>query len=291
MPLDLLMEVPSYPRAGSKLNATRMIIQGGGPAPNCMAGLKRLGLRTAIVAAVGNDVIARLTREELQRDGISDRYLVVKKSSSDLAVGFIEHTTGDRTLVLHRGVSLQPRDINTARLPIPKVVHLDGRDLPACIKLARWARTIGAQVSFDIGSLRNDVSAIFPLVDHLVVADAFALPYTKSRSISAACRRLAERCPGTIVVTNGIHGQVAYEDGSVHRQRAFVVKAVDTTGAGDAFHAGYLYGLIRGEPLPVRLLLGSAVAALKCTELGAREGLPTRAQLQKFLTGKPRLYA
>lgn len=291
IPVDILMEVPYYPKAGSKLNAGGMMIQGGGPAPNCMVGLRRLGLRSEVIAPIGDDLPGQITREELRREWLSDRYLVSKNVSSDVAIGFIEQKSGDRTLVLNRGAFVLPRDIVTSRLPLPKVVHLDGRDMPACLKLARWAKKVGAEVSFDIGSMRNDVSAIFPLVDHLVVADAFALPFTKTRSIRTACAALAERCPGTVVVTNGTKGQTALADGEYHRQKAFEVKVVDTTGAGDGFHVGYLYGLIKGEDLPVRMLLGSAVAALNCTKLGARTGLPSQAQLMKFLRGKPKQYA
>lgn len=290
VPLDILMEIPRYPKPGSKLDASRMAIQGGGPAPNCMVGLHRLGLHTDLIAAVGNDLPGALTREQLRREGLSERYLVTKKARSDLAIGFIEQKSGDRTLVLNRTVHVQPRDIVTSKLPIPRVVHLDGRDMSACLKLARWAKRIGALVSFDIGSVRNDVSAIFPLVDHLVVADAFALPYTNSRSIRAACEKLSHECPGTVVVTHGTSGQTAFADGAWYHQCAFRVDTVDTTGAGDAFHVGYLFGLIKHEDLPVCLLLGSAVAALNCTRLGARAGLPTRAQLRSFLKRKPKLY-
>ncbi|MBD3402768.1 hypothetical protein GF420_07720 [candidate division GN15 bacterium] len=291
IPLDILMEVPHFPPAGGKLNASGMMIQGGGPAPNAMIGLARLGLKTAVVAAVGNDLTAEMSRRELTKEGVSDRYLIEKKASSDLAIGYIERDSGDRTLVLHRGVRLKPRDIVTSSLPLPRVVHLDGRDMPACMKMARWAKRVGAKVSFDIGSMRNDVSEIFPLVDHLVVADAYALPFTKSRTGRAAVKKLAELCPGTIVVTEGIKGQVALEDGRLYRQQAFRVDTVDTTGAGDAFHVGYLYGLLKHEDIQVRMLLGSAAAALNCTRLGARAGLPSHRQLTRFLKGSPTRYA
>jgi ribokinase len=129
------------------------------------------------------------------------------------------------------------------------------------------------------------------LVDHLVVADAFAYPFTGSRSIRKALERLKELCPGTVVITEGIKGATGLENGSFVRQRAFKVKAVDGTGAGDAFHTGYIYGLLNGYNLKDRLEFGAAVAALQCTKMGARTGIPRLPEVMRFLKRKPTMYA
>jgi len=290
MPLDILMEIPTFPELGGKRNASDMVIQGGGPVPNTMIGLARLGLKTAVIAAVGDDMIGRESRAELRKEKVDDRFLVTKKGTSDLAAGYVEQGSGRRTIVLHRKLHVHPRDLRLNRYPIPRLVHVDGRDVPACVKLARWARKVGALVSFDIGSVRNEVAPLLPLVDQLIVADAFALPYTNSRTARAAVKKLARRCPGTIIVTEGTKGQTAWHDGRLTSGRAFKVKVVDTTGAGDAFHTGYLFGLLKGWPLEQRLEFGAAVAALKCGAMGAPAGLPSYYAVQKFLQSKPRRY-
>jgi sugar/nucleoside kinase (ribokinase family) len=291
MPLDILFEVERYPGPGTKLNGRSLTIQGGGPVPNVLVGLKRLGHTVALITAVADDLAGRIGAEELTREGIGADLLVWKKGSSDTAGGFVETGTGRRTIVLHRTLSVAPRDVVTKRLPIPRVIHLDGRDLQACLKLARWGRRVGATVCFDIGSVRNDVSPIFPLVDHLVVADSYALPFTGCRSAKRATEKLAGLCPGTVVVTEGIAGSIGREAGAYVRERAFKVKNLDTTGAGDAFHTGYIYGLLHGYDLAERLHFGAAVAALKCTRRGARAGAPTLTQVRRFLKGKPQTYA
>jgi len=173
-------------------------------------------------------------------------------------------------------------------------VHLDGRDMPATLKLARWARRIGAVVSFDIGSVRNDVSAVFPFVDHLVVADVYAFNFTGTRSARSAIKKLARLCPGTIVVTEGIKGSTGRENLSAGEEYAFQpayrVRNVDATGAGDCYHTGYLYGLLKGCGLKDRMRFGSAAAALKCTKPGARTGIPTERELLSFLARNPAVY-
>jgi len=84
---------------------------------------------------------------------------------------------------------------------------------------------------------------------------------------------------------------VGYEDGNFTKQPAFKVKAVDTTGAGDAFHAGYIFGLLHGFDLAERLHFGAAVAACKCTRPGGRAGLPKFVEVKRFLNRKPKTYA
>lgn len=290
MPLDMLFEVNKYPLAGSKIDGVGLTVQGGGPVPNVMVGLARMGHRTALITAIADDMAGRMGREELTREKVDDRFVVVKRGTSDTAAGFVERVTGRRTLVLNRVIHVVPGDIATARYPIPRVVHLDGRDLKAAMKLARWGRRMGAIICFDIGSTRNDVSPIFPLVDHLVVADSFALPFTGCRSARGAIGKLREVCPGTVVITEGTSGSLGCEEGQFVRQSAFKVRNVDTTGAGDAFHTGYIYGLLHNYDLSSRLAFGSAVAALKCTRMGARAGIPRLGRVRKFLKGRPEIY-
>jgi len=292
MPLDFLFEVERYPEAGSKRDALSLTIQGGGPVPNVLIGLKRLGHSVALITAVADDLPGKTGAAELKREGIDTRFLIWKKKGvSDTAGGFVERDTGRRTIVLHRTTRVGPREVVTSGLPVPRVIHLDGRDLEACMKLARWGRKVGATVCFDVGSIRNDVSPIFPLIDHLVVADSYALPFTRSRTARQAITKLGRLCPGTVVVTEGTRGSLGCEGDVWSKQPAFRVRNVDTTGAGDAYHTGYIYGLLHGFGLEERMRFGTAVAALKCTRAGARAGTPNLRQVREFLKRGPRVYA
>ncbi len=291
VPLDLLYAVDRFPQPGGKVNAVDLCIQGGGPVPNALVGLSRLGMSTALIAVLGNDWVGRFGMEELQKENVDCRFVITKKAPSAAAAGFVERDSGRRTMAFYRRVGISPTDIRTSRYPIPRLIHLDGRDLEASMKLARWGKRVGALISFDIGSIRNDVRAVFPLVDHLVVADAYALPFTGARSAKQAAECLRRQCPGSIVVTQGTKGATGLEKGEHAHGPAFRVNALDTTGAGDAFHAGYLFALLRGYDMAARLRLGAAVAALKCTRAGGRLGMPTLRQLNRFLKSDPEVYA
>jgi len=291
-PADILMQIDRYPRAGEKINATDAIVQGGGPIPTAMVTLARLGLKPALITAVGDDLFGRFVIDELNRDGIDTSLVIKKKTRTAIAAGWVEHGSGRRTISLDLGITLPASDIKTSRLPGAKVVHMDGRYLSACLKLARWAKRKGIPVSLDIGSMRNDVSELLPLVDHLVCADVYALGFTGCRSLRKALDVLRVICPGTIVVTAGTRGALGYTDADdVIYRPAFKVKAVDTTGAGDAFHGGYLFGLIKGWSLEKRLEFASAVAALKCGQPGGRTGIPGYRKVRAFIKKDPPRYA
>ncbi|RKX25627.1 MAG: hypothetical protein DRP45_05495 [Candidatus Zixiibacteriota bacterium] len=287
----MLFEVEKYPKAGSKIDGVGLTVQGGGPVPNVMIGLKRLGYRSALITAMADDMVGHLGVKELKAEGVDVRHIVYKRGTSDTDVGIIERGSGRRTMVLNRVIHVSPRDVVVSRYPIPRVIHLDGRDLDACAKLARWGHRAGAVICFDVGSVRNDVSPIFGLIDHLVVADSYALSFMGARTARKAIEKLQNYCPGTVVVTEGLKGSVGCESGQFVRVPAFKVHSVDGTGAGDAFHTGYIYGLLNGFDLAERLEFGAAIAALKCTQMGARTGLPTLSQAQHFLQNRPRRYA
>jgi sugar/nucleoside kinase (ribokinase family) len=257
-----------------------------------MVALSRLELKTAVIASVGPDEIGQRSIAELKTEKVITDYMIRHQDNrpSDSAYGFIEDGTGRRTIVLCRKQKIAPRELKTETLPIPRLIHLDGRDLEACIKLAKWGRSVGATITFDIGSMRNDVSPIFKLVDHLIVSDDYARDFTGKRSVRRTIQALRNYCPGTVVVSMGTAGSIGLENGEYVKQAAFRVKTVDTTGAGDSFHAGYIYGLLKGLPLQQRMLYGAAVAAIKVQSPGARGGNPTLAQFNRFLKKRPPLY-
>ena len=122
------------------------------------------------------------------------------------------------------------------------------------------------------------------------MADTYAFHFTRCRNARKAINKLRDYCPGTIVITEGTKGILGWNGEGFVYQPAYKVKTVDTTGAGDAFHTGYLCGLLQGDKPATCLKLGAAVAALKCTRPGARSGLPTRRELNLFLSKRRKVY-
>lgn len=291
-PVDILMQLKKYPKAGGKADAEQTTIQGGGPIPTAMVTLARLGKKPALLSAVGDDVFGKFAIDELKHEKVDTSLIIIKKKPSAFAVGWVEKNSGRRSIVLDMDISVSPNDIKLNKLPKVRSIHIDGRYLPACLKLVRWAKRNDVPVFMDVGSIRNDVSSLFPLVDHLICSDDYALPFTKKKNIKNAIEVLKTKCNGTIVVTSGINGSIGFEEGEgFAKQKAFKVKAVDTTGAGDVYHGAYIFGFLNGKSLKERMEIASVASAIKCTKPGGRTAIPTYNQVSRFLKSGARKYA
>lgn len=289
-PVDFFVTVAEHPARGLKVDGIpeSHLIAGGGPVPTALCTFSRLGGgSTAVIAPLGDDSWADFTRGELDRFGVDHSLCIVrKKCTSALAFAWIEQPTSARTIVLDSPARLyiEPNDINTAHLPKPKMIHLDGRHLEAAVKLAHWGKKVGATIMLDVGSVRNRVDGLFPFLDYLVCADQYAFHHFKTQSVFVALARFRKLGIPEVVVTCGTAGAYGLQaEGKPVFQKAYKVKAVDVTGAGDVFHGAFLFGLRKKWDLAERLKFASAAAALKCRKRGARDGIPTFDETVTFM--------
>jgi sulfofructose kinase len=296
-PVDIFMSIDSFPRPGRKANAIpgSCLVAGGGPVPNAACTFASLGGRAAVISSFGDDYWGEFARAEMDKFGVRHDLCLIRKSCpSALASAWINITNGERTIVLDMDPRLyiKPRDIQTTRLPRPRLIFVDGRHVEADLKLMRWGRKVGARVMLDVGSVRNRVDDLFPYLDFLVCADEYALNYFHTQSILRAVRGFRKMGIPEVVVTSGIKGSSGIDwDGQEVRQRAYKVKAVDVTGAGDVYHGAYLFGTLRGWPVGRKMKFASAAAALKCRRPGARAGIPTLRQTIQFMNNHRAFHA
>lgn len=296
-PVDIFITVDKIPAPGQKANGVpgSLHTAGGGPAPNAACAFARLGGTASVITSLGDDYWADFIRKELDRfDVRHDQCIVRKKCPTALATAWITSKSGERTIVLdrHPRLFITPRDIRLSGLPHPALIMVDGRHVDADLKLVRWGRKIGARIMLDVGSVRNPVDDLFPYLDMLVCADEYACHYWRTRSPQTAAAKFKESGIPEVVVTAGIGGSYGLNAAGIsHRQRAYKVKAIDVTGAGDVFHGAYLYGTLKEWALPHKMAFASAAAALKCLKPGARDGIPTYRQTQLFLSQRKPMYA
>ncbi|HEY0727512.1 MAG TPA: carbohydrate kinase family protein, partial [Pyrinomonadaceae bacterium] len=167
-----------------------------------------------------------------------------------------------------------------------RVLHLDAHDPPACVRVAQAAKASGTIVSADIDNVYEGLPELLPLIDILIGSKEFPRRVTGIADERAALIELHRRFGCAIAgMTIGAAGAVVYCDGEFIESPGFRAPGGcrDTTGAGDAFHAGFLYGFLTHQDLETSLKFGNAVAAMKCSALGARTALPTEAELTNFL--------
>ncbi|MDF1523476.1 MAG: carbohydrate kinase family protein [Trueperaceae bacterium] len=290
--IDVLAQVPHLPGPDEVFEIPLVEVHGGGPVASAMATAARLGTPSAVVGSVGDDVWGDWIVAGLKGVAVDTSYLYRRAGeASPRAVVLVEGGTGRRSIMYSTGDALRLAvdELPWDWLREARVIHLDGVHPAAALAAARAAREAGVTVSYDggAGPFWPGLDDLLPLVDLLVVAKDFAARYTGRDDVADAARELARCGASHVVITDGTRGAWSWVDGGAWHQPAFAVDVVDTTGAGDAFHGGYLHAYLAGENAGHCLRFASAVGALACTRLGGRAGLPKRDEVEDFLDRHP----
>jgi sulfofructose kinase len=287
--VDHLIVVSEYPAFDTKTRFKEHRQSPGGQTASSMVALQRLGLQTAYAGRFGSDFAGEFGLRSLQEEGVDVELAeVVAGARNQIAFIIIEARSGERTIIWDRDDRLA-YTVDDAPATIAsrgRVLHIDAHDPPACARLAGEAHQTGTIVTADIDNIYDGLPELLPLIDVLITSREFPHRLTGISDERTSLVELKARYGCAVVgMTMGKRGAMAYCDGQFLESPAYEVPGScrDTTGAGDAFHGGLLYGLLRGEDLETSLSLGNATAALKCRALGARTALPTRVELEEFL--------
>ena len=287
--VDHLIVVPQYPEFDTKMRLIEHQQSAGGQTATAMVALRRLGLKTAYAGRFGSDVEGRFGFETLLADDVNVEFAeVVAGARNQIAFITIDGRSGERTIVWDRDdrLAYKPEEAPVEFGPLGRVLHLDAHDPPACVRIAEAAKSTGTIVSADIDNVYEGLPELLPLIDIMIGSKEFPRRVTGIADERAALIELHTRFGCAIVgMTIGAAGAVVYCNGEFIESRGYAAPGGcrDTTGAGDAFHGGFLYGFLTGEDLETSLQFANAVAAMKCSALGARTALPTEAELRSFL--------
>jgi sulfofructose kinase len=287
--VDHLIVVPEYPDFDTKTRLLDHKQTAGGQTATAMVALQRLGLKTAYAGRFGSDAEGEFGLHALQGEGVDTEFAeVISGARNQIAFIIVDARNGERTIIWDRdeGVSYSAVDAPVAVAARGRVLHLDTHDPPACVRMAQAARVAGTIVSADIDNIYDGLPELLPLIDILITSAEFPHRLTGIADERASLVELQARYGGAIVgMTKGARGAVILCERQFLESPACPVPqgCRDTTGAGDAFHGGFLFGLLRGEDMETSLQLGNAVAALKCRDLGARTALPAMNELAEFL--------
>jgi len=287
--VDHLIVVPEYPAFDTKMRLLDHKQSAGGQTASAMVALRRLGLKTAYAGRFGSDQAGLFGFQTLKDDDVNIDYAeIVEGARNQIAFITIDGRSGERTIVWDRDDRLAyKREEAPAEFGgLGRVLHLDAHDPPACVAVAQAARETGTIVSADIDNVYEGLPELLPLVDIMIGSKEFPRRVTGVTDPRAALVELKNRFGCALVgMTIGAAGAVVYHEGSFFESPGFEAPGgcKDTTGAGDAFHAGFLYGFLNGEDIETSMKIGNAVAAIKCSALGARTALPTKFELERFL--------
>jgi sulfofructose kinase len=284
--LDYISIVGKFPGPDEKLDALHFSCQGGGPVPTALCALGHFGEKTSFIGKCGNDSEGKLIVAELKRFAVDTGGMVLDTySRTPRAFIWVESETGARTVVLDRTeiADLAPEELSMDILSSCQFLLIDGRESKASLKAAHTAAKNGAQIILDVGSQRENIRELLPVVDYLVVSRKFAEPFAKETDPGKAAMKLLALGFKAVVVTLGEDGAVCAAEGEFFYQQAFKVDVVDTTGAGDVFHGAFIYGLSKDWELPAIIEFSCAAASLKCRRIGGRQGLPSVDEVIQFI--------
>jgi sugar/nucleoside kinase (ribokinase family) len=288
--LDIVAVIPSHPIAGGKTRIERLAHLPGGQSASAAVGCARLGWRTQYIGTFGEDDAARVGIESLERDGV-DTSLVrqVPGATSHTSLVLVDSRTGDRTVIWYRDhrLAMAITDVPVKAIAKGRILLVDDHEPLAATIAARAARQAGVRTVIDVEKLRPGTEELLQHIDIIIAAEAFPSELTGLPDLGAALREMTRRFePSMVCATLGPKGSLSLDDGKEVRTPAFDVHVVDTTGAGDAFRAGFIAGWLRGGSEPnVHDVLRYAhgVAALNCRSLGARDGLPRHEDVEELI--------
>ena len=287
---DTVIPLPAYPARGSKVEYRHATILPGGQVASTIVACQRWGLSTRYVGKLGDDAAATLHREAFAHAGVETRLITVSGGASPQSLILVDEG-GERTVFCRRDdrLILQPQELNREWIVNARALHLDGHDTAAATLAATWARESGIPVIADLDELYPGVEDLLHLIDYAVVSRDFPCRLMSESNLESALRNMHRRYGCTLAAaTLGEDGVLAFDGTHLHRAAAFNVPVVDTTGAGDIFHAGFIYALLQGWPLQHQLDFACAAAALNCTAVGARGGIKPIDTIDALIATGPR---
>jgi sugar/nucleoside kinase (ribokinase family) len=261
----------------------------GGSGGNVAEGVSRLGHTVQFLGELGDDEGGRMLMQAFERAGVDTSCIRVKDGQRSAACFIAVDRHGQRMIFSLGGVAVydQVADIAAAQLEQVKILFI--ADAYKEIALAAISMLMpGAQVVFNPGGLMvtsgiEGVRPILECTDVLIVSQVEAEALTGCTDPLLACQALTLIGSPVVLLTLGKSGVLVVDrHSSVLVPAVPVEQVVDTTGAGDAFSAGVITGLLEGSSLEQAARLGCAVAGHKIQHFGSRNGLPERAQIRSW---------
>ncbi len=263
---DTVIRVPRFPAFDSKMQVRSVERQPGGQVASALVACRRWWLSARYIGSIGDDEAGEFQWRELEREGIEAHWLVVPGARSQFAYILVDESTGERTILWGRDAALEMRPDQLEREWIvrARLLHVDGHDARAAAQAARWAREAGIPVTADMDNVYPGAEELVGSVDYLLGTAEFPARFLGEEDLLKALPRLAARYGCRVVgATMGSRGALAWDGSRFHYAPAFLVDTVDTTGAGDIFHGGYIYGILAGWELDRCLEFACAAAGLE----------------------------
>jgi sugar/nucleoside kinase (ribokinase family) len=283
--------VPAFGQAEHLVESATLTIGGSGAILAC--GAVKLGLRVGICAVVGDDLFGRFMREALSGAGVDTSGISVD-GSMQTGITVVLSGLDDRAILTMPGTiaGLRTDLIDRALLARARHVHVSSYYLqtalvPSLPGLLEEIHRTGATTSVDpnwdpSGAWDGGLLELLHTVDVFLPNAMEATRSAHTSDLEGAVRALGTRA-SLVVVKNGDRGALAGQDGRVHKIDGLLTQAVDTTGAGDSFDAGFLAAWLQGESIERALAVANACGSLSTRAMGGVDAQPTMDEVLALL--------
>ncbi len=285
--MDTLYRVPTYPKEDTKMRATESKPAGGGPVATGLVAAQKLGAKAAFIGNLSSDSGGVFLKGDFEKYGVDTSLISTMDGyRSFTSVLWLAADSTTRTCVFDKG-DLPALVLNEAQkqaIKNAKLLMVDGNDLEGAVEAARIARENGTKVLYDCGGLYEGVSRLLALTDIMIPSEEFALGHTGTDNVFDAAKRLFDMySPEVVVVTQGKRGGIIFDGKNVTAYPIYPAEVVDSNGSGDVFHGAFAFAVISGYDYLRCCHFSSAVSAIKCMGVGARESVPDFNTVKKYL--------
>lgn len=285
--MDTLINVPNYPTEDTKLRATNSKPAGGGPVATGIVAVSKLGVDAEYIGVLSDDNGGQFLLKDFEKYGVSVDHVDIKSGyRSFTSVIWLSAATTSRTCVFDKG-NLPPLVLNEQQKEAIKGAQLlmvDGNELDAAVEAAQIARANGVKVLYDCGGLYEGVERLLQYTDIMIPSEEFSLAHTGATDAQEAAKRLYEMYhPEVVVITQGKRGGLLYDGTRTISYPIYPAVVVDSNGSGDVFHGAFAAAVVKGYDYETCCHFSSAVSAIKCTGVGARESVPDFDTVKAYL--------
>jgi sugar/nucleoside kinase (ribokinase family) len=292
--------VDVFPERGKLLLADQMELHMGGCAANTGIGLARLGVETAVIGKVGNDGFGDYVRGFLEKNGMDVRGIVRSEKRNTSATMVMVHSDAERSFIHYTGANadLRAEDIDLEIIRGAKILHyagallMPGFDGEAAASILKQAQQMGVTTCIDTawdgtGQWMKTLEPVFQYVDVAIPSIEEARMLTGQYDAPDVAQALMDRGVKIVGLKSGVDGCYCRRGDEEVRVPIYRVEAVDATGAGDAFAAGFLAGMVMGWSLEETAKLANAVGALCCQAIGTTAGIRSLEETLEFMRTTP----
>ena len=284
---DTLYNIPTYPTEDTKMRALSSKAAGGGPVATGLVAASKLGESAAYIGVLSNDSGGVYLKGDFEKYGVDTSLISVQAGYRSFAsVLWLCADSATRTCVFDKGdlPALVLSEQQKQAIAGADLLMVDGNEMDAAVEAAHFARKNGTRVLYDCGGLYPGVERLLAVTDIMIPSEEFAMGHTGCKNARDAAKRLYELySPEVVVVTQGKRGGILFDGKTVTEYPIYPADVVDSNGSGDVFHGAFAAGVLKGFDFLRCCHFSSAVSAMKCMGVGARESVPSFEAVKEYM--------